>query len=141
MIRAMSTHQHAEQADAAPQRNTRQRSMVRAQLADVDEFLTAQQIFARLRDEQTRIGLATVYRNLQLLADSGEVDVIRNPDGEQAFKLCSTGHHHHLICRSCGKVVEIASDEIEQWINQIAAKNGYRDPDHDIEIYALCPDC
>ncbi len=137
----MNASEADSQETTTPHRQTRQRGLVRAQLDDVDEFLTAQQIFARLRDEETRIGLATVYRNLQLLAESGEVDVIRNPDGEQAYKLCSTGHHHHLICRSCGKVVEISSDEIEKWIDQIAAKHGYRQPDHDIEIYALCSDC
>ena len=55
----------------------------------------------------TRVGLATVYRNLQAMALDGEVDVIRTPEGEAVYRSCSTDHHHHVVCRSCGLAVEV----------------------------------
>ena len=89
------------------ERQTKQKDAIRAALADCEEFISAQDLHRRLEDEGSKIGLATVYRQLNALADAGAADTIRL-DGQQLFRLCGDdGHHHHLVCRRCGKTVEI----------------------------------
>src|SRR5690606_26543808 len=90
------------------QRNTWQRERVRDALADARGFVSAQSLFATLREEKTGIGLATVYRALAGLAASGDADSLQSPEGEALYRACSTeGHHHHPIRRSCGLTVEV----------------------------------
>ena len=84
------------------QRKTRQRAAVEEILSDRHDFRTAQQIHDDLRHHGERIGLTTVYRTLQLMTDAGDLDAIRTNEGETAYRRCSTGHHHHLVCRTCG---------------------------------------
>lgn len=122
-------------------RETRQRSAVRAALDDVVDFRSAQQLHALLRDRGENVGLATVYRTLQTMADEGELDVLRTGDGEAAYRRCSTGHHHHLICRSCGRTVEVDSVAVERWAVKIAADNGFADVEHVVEVFGTCADC
>jgi Fur family transcriptional regulator, ferric uptake regulator len=122
-------------------RSTRQRSAIHALLGDVDDFRSAQQVHAMLRDRGDRVGLTTVYRALQLMADSGEVDVLRNPDGEATFRRCSTRHHHHLVCRTCGKAVEVEGPGVERWTQRLAAENGFVDVTHTVEMFGTCSDC
>jgi Fur family ferric uptake transcriptional regulator len=128
-------------ADPATIRNTRQRAAVNALLREVEGFHSAQQLHAMLRDRGDRVGLTTVYRTLQGMADSGEVDVMRPPGGEHLYRRCSEGHHHHLVCRSCGRAVEVAGPAVESWASRVAAANGYVDVSHTLEIFGTCPDC
>lgn len=122
-------------------RGTRQRTAVRAALEDVVEFQSAQQLHARLRDRGEAVGLATVYRTLQHLAEDGEVDVLRTSDGEAVYRRCSTGHHHHLICRRCRKTVEVDSVAVERWARTIGEQNGFADVEHVVEVFGTCADC
>ena len=94
-------------------RNTRQRSAVSALLAEVEGFHSAQELHAMLRERGERVGLTTVYRTLQGLADAGEIDVMRPPGGEHLYRRCSQGHHHHLVCRACGRTVEVEGPAVE----------------------------
>lgn len=112
-----------------------------AQLRDFDGFQSAQQIHDRLRDGGVTVGLATVYRGLQLLADSGEVDVLRTDAGEATYRYCSDGHHHHLVCRSCGRTVEVESAEVERWAGRSAAAHGFTDVSHSLEVFGTCAEC
>jgi Fur family ferric uptake transcriptional regulator len=122
-------------------RNTRQRTAVSALLRDVEGFHSAQELHAMLRERGERVGLTTVYRTLQGLADSGEIDVMRPPGGEHLYRRCSEGHHHHLVCRNCGKTVEVEGPAVESWAEKVAAKNGYVAVSHTLEIFGTCPDC
>ena len=122
-------------------RSTRQRAAVASVLEGQDEFRTAQEIHAALRTAGEAVGLTTVYRTLQALADSEEVDVLRNADGETAYRRCSKGHHHHLVCRSCGRTVEVEGPAVERWADKIAADNGYTDVSHTLEIFGTCTPC
>lgn len=122
-------------------RRTRQRAAVSAAMGRNGEFRTAQEIHAALRDSGDSIGLATVYRTLAQLADAGEIDCIRTPDGQAAYRRCSSGHHHHLICRSCGRTVEISPPAFETWADQIAAENGFTQIDHELELFGRCAAC
>ena len=124
------------------QRNTWQRERVRDALADAQGFVSAQTLYATLREENTGIGLATVYRALAGLAAAGEADSLQSPEGEAIYRACaSEGHHHHLICRSCGLAVEIEASDVEQWARRTAALHGFRDAEHVVDIFGLCAAC
>lgn len=124
------------------QRNTWQREKVREALADAPGFVSAQSLHATLRDENTGIGLATVYRALAGLAAQGDADSLQSPDGEALYRACATtGHHHHLICRSCGRTVEIAATEVEQWARRTAESHGFTQAEHVVDIFGLCAEC
>ncbi len=124
------------------QRNTWQRERVREALAGAPGFVSAQSLYAALRDDNTGIGLATVYRTLAGLAAAGVADSLQSPEGESLYRACTTrAHHHHLICRSCGRAVEIAATDVEQWARATAAKHGFTDAEHVVDIFGLCADC
>jgi Fur family ferric uptake transcriptional regulator len=125
----------------AKTRTTRQRQAVQAALSDADSFNTAQELHESLRSSGTKVGLATVYRSLQLMADAGEVDVIRNDAGEAFYRRCSAQHHHHLICRRCGLAVEVGGPAVEEWAGRVAAENGFSDVSHSLELFGVCDTC
>lgn len=124
-------------------RRTRQRAEVIALLEETREFSTAQQLHARLRERGSGIGLATVYRTLRLLSDSGEIGQLRLDSGEQLFRRCDSvhRHHHHLVCRCCGHTVEIQGPVVETWMRQVAEEHGFRDITHVLEVFGRCSDC
>ena len=122
-------------------RNTKQRTAVSAVLAEAEGFHSAQDLHAMLRDRGERVGLTTVYRTLQGLADAGEIDVMRPPGGEHLYRRCSQGHHHHLVCRSCGQAVEVEGPAVESWADKVAAENGFVDVSHTLEIFGTFPGC
>ncbi|WP_298456736.1 Fur family transcriptional regulator [uncultured Cellulomonas sp.] len=123
-------------------RMTRQRAAVAQVLDDAADFRSAQQLHERLRAAGDGIGLATVYRTLQGLADGGEVDVLRTADGETVYRRCARReHHHHLVCRSCGRTVEIDGPDVEEWAARVSAAQGYADVEHTIELFGTCGDC
>lgn len=122
-------------------RETRQRVAVAATLCEVAEFVSAQQLHAILRERGETVGLATVYRTLQQLAADSEVDVLHTGDGEAVYRRCSSGHHHHLICRRCRRTVEVNSITIERWAQRIAEQNGFADVEHVIEMFGTCTTC
>jgi Fur family transcriptional regulator, ferric uptake regulator len=125
----------------SPQRRTRQRAAVQEVLAELHEFRTAQQIHDELRKRGDSIGLTTVYRTLQSLSEANELDALRNAEGETAYRRCSDGHHHHLVCRSCGRTVEVSGPAVERWANAVAAEHDFRDVSHDLEIFGTCDRC
>ncbi|QIX27334.1 transcriptional repressor [Nocardioides sp. JQ2195] len=128
-------------APVAGGRPTKQRLAVANVLASFDDFRSAQEIHALLATKGDNVGLATVYRTLQLLADAGEVDVLRTEDGEAAYRRCSDTHHHHLVCRACGATVEVEGPAVERWTTTIAAEHGYRDISHTLEMFGTCAAC
>ncbi|MDP9219344.1 MAG: transcriptional repressor [Actinomycetota bacterium] len=126
----------------SPARSTRQRTALAAILDELDEFRSAQDLHAMLRQRGEGIGLTTVYRTLQNLSDAGEVDVLRTADGEAVYRRCSSGHHHHhLVCRSCGRTVEIDAPAVERWAGRVAAEYGYVDVSHTVEVIGTCTPC
>lgn len=122
-------------------RNTRQRAEVRDAVASETGFGTSQTIHERMRAGGSTIGLATVYRTLQAMAAAGELDAIRTPDGQIAYRTCTPGHHHHLVCRRCGRTVEIELPGLEESTRRIAAKYGFAEIDHEVEFFGTCGSC
>ncbi|MDX6325628.1 MAG: Fur family transcriptional regulator, ferric uptake regulator [Nocardioidaceae bacterium] len=122
-------------------RPTRQRRAVIACLQQFDDFRSAQDIHDLLRRRGEPVGLSTVYRTLQGLADAREVDVLRTADGEARYRRCSERHHHHLVCRDCGRTVEVETPTVERWASSVAQQHGYVEVSHTLEIFGTCPDC
>ena len=105
-----------DQPAGKEQRVTKQRLAVSAALDELDDFVSTQELHRILQERGTAVSLATSYRIVQSLADEGLVDVLRNADGEVVYRRCAvTGHHHHLMCRNCGKAVEVEAPAVEAW--------------------------
>lgn len=128
------------------QRNTRQAEAIEAALAEADGFRTAHDLFAQIRAGGQRIGLTTVYRHLSLLADTDRADVVHNAEGEAQYRLCGprdspdpAEHHHHIVCRQCGRSVEVSGPEVESWADRVAAEAGFSEITHTVELFGLCP--
>ncbi|CDZ92015.1 Zinc uptake regulation protein [Rhodococcus ruber] len=122
-------------------RSTRQRSAISALLDEIEEFRSAQDLHDELRRRGEGIGLTTVYRTLQSLAEAGTVDVLRTDSGESVYRRCSSGHHHHLVCRACGFTVEVDGPAVERWSHEVAEDNGFVDVSHTVEIFGTCREC
>jgi Fur family transcriptional regulator, ferric uptake regulator len=127
---------------SSPERSTRQKRAVAAVLDSSDSFRSAQELYTELRERGQNVGLTTVYNQLRALADSGEVDVLRSDDGEALYRRCTSAeHHHHLVCRECGRTVEVAGPEVESWANAVAAANQFVEVSHTLEIFGTCAAC
>ncbi|WP_433782363.1 Fur family transcriptional regulator [Actinomycetospora sp. CA-101289] len=123
------------------QRATRQRAAIADLLDELTDFRSAQEIHEELRRRGDGIGLTTVYRTLQALADAGEIDVLRTGTGEASYRRCSEHHHHHLVCRSCGKTVEVEGPAVEHWAERVALQHGFAEVSHTVEILGICAAC
>ncbi len=124
-----------------PLRPTRQRLAVIEAMASFEDFRSAQEIHELMAQRGAPVGLATVYRTLQKLADAGDVDLLRTEGGETIYRRCSDSHHHHLVCRSCGATVEVEGPTVERWTRAIAEAHGYADVSHSLEIFGTCRAC
>jgi Fur family ferric uptake transcriptional regulator len=123
------------------QRETRQKRALAAALEDSASFRSAQDLHSELQARGERVGLTTVYNQLRALVDAGELDTRRTDDGETLYRQCGSGHHHHLVCRSCGTTVEVEGPVVERWAGQVAAEHGFVELDHTVELVGTCSAC
>lgn len=130
----------ASEAPARAHRQTAQKAAIRAALERSDSFVSAQDLHAELRDEGVTLGLATVYRNLNEMAESGEADVLQAEPNVQLYRFCGDAHHHHLYCVECGRTVEVEAP-IEDWVDTVAAEHGFTRVRHVVDIFGVCADC
>lgn len=121
-------------------RRTAQKDAVWQALESSPGFVSAQDLHQQLVAAGASVGLATVYRQLAALAAEGRADTI--PDaGGLLYRVCAPGgHHHHLVCESCGKAVEI-QPPLEDWIRKVARDSGYTVSRHVLEVFGTCPEC
>ncbi len=127
--------------DPSRRRTTRQRTAVTMVLEDLDGFSSAQEIHALLRERGHSVGLTTVYRTLQAMADAGDLDVLRTGEGETVYRRCGSSHHHHLVCRVCGRAIEVEGPAVERWAEQVATSHGFTEVTHAVEVFGRCRDC
>lgn len=122
---------------------TKQREAVIKMLYNNDHHFTPEELYLQIRDEQPElnIGIATVYRTLNLLEDSGMVTSISFGTQGKKFELATKPHHDHLICKNCGKIVEFEDTSVEKKQVEIAKKNGFTLTGHLMQLYGLCKDC
>ena len=109
------------------------------------EHLSAEDVHDILRAEKAEIGLATVYRTLELLSDLGILQKMEFGDGCSRYEVNDTDptrhHHHHLICTKCGKVEEFDEDLLETLEADIERKTGFRTLDHQVKFFGICKEC
>jgi Fur family ferric uptake transcriptional regulator len=122
-------------------RPTRQRVRVLAELMGEQDDVTAQELHDRLRSGGEKLGLATVYRTLGLLAEAGVVDALSHRPGELCYRRCGQEHHHHLVCSSCHRVVELANCELDPWLERTSKAHGFVTTGHRLEVSGLCGAC
>jgi Fur family ferric uptake transcriptional regulator len=123
-------------------KSTRQRDRVLSAFIAAGRHLSAEELYLLVKKSDRRIGYATVYRTLKLLAGAGMADERRFEDGITRYEYTVTkAHHDHLICTRCGMIIEFENEQIEQLQQAVARKNGFLVHNHRLELYGLCADC
>lgn len=125
------------------QRLTAQRRAVIEVIMATSQRLTPADVYRRARRRHPGVGLATVYRTLELLAELGAVERLHEPEGCHSFVADQSAgtHHHHLVCSSCGRVAEIPACDLGEQLRSVAAQSGFEVDAHWLELRGLCPAC
>ncbi len=121
---------------------TRQRDVVARALFESDGHLSVEELQRRLRDQQIRVGTATIYRSLEVLLQSG---LVRSHDFGEGYKRYEAsvgrGPHGHLICARCGGVTEFSTERFERILPIVADEHGFQYQRHRVEVHGLCRAC
>jgi len=119
---------------------SRQREAIKEYLMHTKEHPTADMVYLKIREKYPNISLGTVYRNLNFLAEKGEIIKLDGMDGSDRFDA-KTKPHYHFICNKCQKVLDLEMESIDQ-INEIAGKGfAGKIEGHVAYFYGKCPDC
>ncbi|MFW5985636.1 MAG: Fur family transcriptional regulator [Halanaerobiaceae bacterium] len=118
---------------------TEQRLKILSRLAEAETPLTAEEIYAHLKGENSGLHLSTIYRNLNKFAEKGFLKKLNFTDKEKRFEL-KLDHHQHVICIKCGEIKNIDCP-LSEYLQEIQDKIDYKIMRHDIEMYGLCPKC
>jgi Fur family ferric uptake transcriptional regulator len=119
---------------------TRQREQILTVFLQ-NEHITAEQMYRLLAKKDPHIGLATIYRTLNLFCEAGLAQARHFGSQTQYDNVAHKGHHDHLICTGCGKIVEFENEDIERLQEQVASRNGFAIKTHKLELYGLCSHC
>lgn len=123
-------------------RSSRNRVQVLAELGEVGEFFSAQQLHERLASRPRPMSLTTVYRALHSLEAAGLVDVFRDEQGERLYRVRPDGRHrHYLVCRQCSRSVPVDADPVERWADRVGPDLGFLDVEHVVELTGVCLTC
>ena len=120
------------------------RSIVDAIIKNEGEHLTADEIYDEVKLTCPEIGLATVYRTILLLEEIGVIYKLDLNDGCSRYELAhehETHRHHHLVCNSCGRVLEVHGDLLEELEKDIEKKYGFKISDHMVKFFGICKEC
>lgn len=121
------------------------RAIIETLLKHKDKHLSSEEIYDLVRVDCPEIGLATVYRTMQLLDDVGVISKLNLDDGCIRYEICldkeDSHNHHHLICKNCSKIIEVKEDLLDSIERQIQETYKFEIMDHDLKFYGLCEDC
>lgn len=120
------------------------RSVLDVLIEHNDAHLSTEEIYGKVKEKYPEIGLATVYRTVQLFEEMGIVDRLNFDDGCSRFELASEDtvhHHHHLICEACNKVFEVENDLLDEIESEIERKYAFKIHDHNVMFYGTCKEC
>ncbi|HTV72716.1 MAG TPA: transcriptional repressor [Candidatus Acidoferrales bacterium] len=121
---------------------TKPREQILGILQRQKRFLSAAEIYAQLERRKAKVALSTVYRTLDRLQSKGDVTVRTDPQGEASFMLCEPDrHHHHAICRACGRVEDVDCTAIDRFAESLRAHNGFELSGHAMEFFGTCKSC
>jgi Fur family ferric uptake transcriptional regulator len=141
-MRKRPTEQLSEYLAGQGLKSTHQRDDILDVFVSVGRHVSAEELYLLVRKSHPRIGFATVYRTLKLLAHAGLAEERRFEDGFTRYEYRATdGHHDHLICTKCGRIIEFENERIEQLQQDVARKNRFQVQSHKLELYGLCSDC
>jgi len=117
------------------------RLLIHQELSNAVSPLSPQELFQSLVKRKRRIGLTSIYRSLDLFESLGIIFKITNGSNVK-YKLCELqDHHHHIVCKTCGHVVEFEFCDISNWSEKVRESTGYEVTDHQLNFYGLCKDC
>ncbi len=123
-------------------RFTSQRALIFDVFWQIQGHVSPEELYLKTKDQDTSIGQATVYRTLNLLAEAGIAREVDFGEGVTRFEpYFGRGHHDHLICRKCGKSVEVVDDTIEDLQEDLARRHGFTLTGHRMYLYGYCPEC
>ena len=126
----------------APTRTTAPRRAIASLIARRHGHFTANDLLADAAARDMQVGRATVFRTLDLLTTRGQLERIDLPSGEHAYVACAPEeHHHHVVCRLCGKSAEVEDAGLQGVVDEIARRSGYEIESHRLELFGLCSDC
>ena len=120
------------------ERNTRQRSAIRDAIAQADRTMLPQEVLVAAQQVVPGLGIATVYRNLKVLVEEGELQAVNLPGENPRFELVGHQHHHHFQCRECQRVFDVHACPGD--LSRLAPQ-GFTVEDHDLTLYGRCKDC
>lgn len=121
-------------------RSTWQRVLVLSELMARSGDATAQSLYEDLRPDHPTLGLATVYRTLASLVEAGMLHALQHGHGT-CYRWCAPGHHHHLTCSGCHRVVEVRDCDVSDWAERVADAHGFSGVRHQLELVGTCPSC
>ena len=121
-------------------KHSKQRDMIKEFLMTRKDHPTADVVYMNVRQQNPNISLGTVYRNLTLLADIGEIARLRVGDGVDHFDA-DTSPHYHFVCQECDSVIDLEMDSIEGIVNTAASNLGGEIQGHVTYFYGKCPNC
>ncbi|WP_447974124.1 Fur family transcriptional regulator [Nitrospira sp. Kam-Ns4a] len=119
---------------------TRQREQILTAFLK-QEHVTAEQLHSMLSKRNSHIGLATIYRTLNLFCEAGLAQARHFGAQTQYDNVSHKGHHDHLICTGCGRIVEFQNCDIERLQEEVARRHGFAIQTHKLELYGLCSTC
>lgn len=123
-------------------KSTRQRHLILETFFQLDGHFSVEELWAKVRERDRRVSVATIYRTMKLLAESGLAHARNFGDGQTRYEPAfGREHHDHLICTRCGTIIEFENDRIEQMQDAVAKKHGFRVTSHKMELYGLCKAC
>lgn len=123
-------------------RMTRQRRLIAEVLLAQDGHVNIDELYVAVRERDPNVGYATIYRTLKLLTESGIAAGAHFGDGPVRFEAMAHRHHHdHLICTSCGSIIEFENEDIEALQEGVCRQHGFKMLRHKMEIYGLCATC
>lgn len=123
-------------------KSTRQRSLIVDTFFNLDGHLSVEEVWARVRQADARVSVATVYRTMKLLHEAGLAHARNFGDGQTRYEAAvGREHHDHLICTRCATIIEFENDQIERLQELVAKKHGFRVTSHKMELYGLCKSC
>lgn len=121
---------------------TEQRRIILNCFLATETHVSVEELYDRIKRKNPEIGQTTVYRTLKLLTDCGLANELKFSDGVSRYEhLFGHDHHDHLICTSCGKLIEVVDPEIEELQQKLAQKHQFKITAHRMELYGQCQNC
>ena len=120
---------------------TPQRRVVIQAIASNQEHLTPADIYEKVHQDQPNMGLTTIYRTLEILARLKLICELHAGDSCRSYTTSAPGHHHHLICANCGKVIDSPDCELAEAQQSLSKQTGFRIDSHLLEFIGLCQAC